>query len=142
MAYNKNPITLREGSVFLDGWEIINVTKLEIKFTPEVWTGRALGDMTPSTRWMGYTISGTLSFWRSTPLLKNKLKNYINSGITPEFKITGIMNDKNSDFYQKNGSDTVTLTGVVFTGDIILTMLDAGGDVVEDSLTFSAKGFV
>ena len=34
LKYHKNPISLREGKVFLDGYEIFDAVKCEIKFTP------------------------------------------------------------------------------------------------------------
>ena len=49
------------------------------------------------------------------------------------------MEDKNSDFYKQYGSNTVTCVGCVLTGDLPLTMLDSGGDVVEDAISFNAK---
>ena len=42
LQYHKNPISLREGKVFLDGYEIFDAVKCEIKFTPEVWTGKQI----------------------------------------------------------------------------------------------------
>lgn len=67
MKYNKNPISLREGKVFLDGFAILDSIKCEIKFTPDVWTGRQLGEKSPSSRWLGYTVTGTITRQRSTP---------------------------------------------------------------------------
>ena len=48
MEYNHAPISLREGHVYLDGVEIADSIKCEIKFTPDVWTGRQLGELTPA----------------------------------------------------------------------------------------------
>ena len=139
MAYNYNPISLREGHIYLDGVEMADCVKAEIKFTPDVWTGRRLGDRSPSSRWLGYTISGTITRRRSSKWLENKIKQYKNNGITPEFTIQGIMDDKNSDYYKQNGANTITCVGCVLTGDLPLTMLDSGGDILEDSLSFNAK---
>lgn len=49
------------------------------------------------------------------------------------------MEDKNSDYYKTYGTNTVTCVGCVLTGDLPLTMLDSGGQVVEDSISFNAK---
>ena len=48
MKYNKSPISLREGKMFIDGVEVMDGIKANIKFTPDVWTGRQLGEQTPS----------------------------------------------------------------------------------------------
>lgn len=52
------------------------------------------------------------------------------------------MNDENSDYYAKHGSNVVTCVGVVLTGDLPLTALDSGGEVVDDSINFNAKALV
>ncbi len=139
MKYNHAPISLRDGHIFLDGVELADCIKCEIKFTPDVWTGRQLGELTPSSRWLGYSISGTITRRRSSKWLEKKIKEYQKKHETPEMTIQGVMDDKNSDYYKKYGKNIVTCVGVVLTGDLPLTMLDSGGDVLEDSLSFNAK---
>lgn len=139
MKYNKSPMSLREGKVFIDGVECLDGVKANIKFTPDVWTGKQLGEKSPSSRWLGYSITGSITRRRSTPWLKDIISKYIKSGETPEFTIQGIMNDANSDYYKKNGSATVTCVGCVLTGDFNLIDLDGDGDVVDDVINFNAK---
>jgi hypothetical protein len=140
--YNKSPISLREGKVFIDGLEVMDSVKCEIKFTPEVWSGRQLGERSKSSRWLGYAIAGAITRRRSTPWLKDVIKGYLATGRTPEFKIQGIMNDGNSDYFADFGSDTATAVGCVLTGDLNLTSLDTGGEIVDDVINFSAKDIV
>jgi hypothetical protein len=142
MEYNKNPISLREGKVFIDGVECVDSVTCNIKFTPDVWTGKQLGERTNSSRWLGYSITGTITRRRSNNWLREKIKEYKKTGATPEIKIQGIMNDENSDYYATYGSDTVTCVGCVLTGDLPLTALDSGGDVVDDAINFNAKDIV
>lgn len=139
MEYNKAPISLREGRITIDGIVVADAVKCEIKFTPDVWTGRQLGERSPSTRWLGYAIAGNITRRRSTNFLKEKIKQYKESGETPEMTIQGIMDDKGSDYYKEFGSDVVTAVGCVLTGDLPLTVLDSGGQVVEDNISFNAK---
>jgi hypothetical protein len=139
MKYNKNPMSLREGKAFIDGVEVMDNIKFQIKFTPDVWTGRQLGERTPSSRWLGATITGTMTRRRSTPWLKEAIKQYMETKATPEFVIQGIMNDENSDYYADNGAETVTCLGCVLTGDLNLIDLDSSGNVVEDSIAFNIK---
>ena len=69
-----------------------------------------------------------------------KIQEYLETGVTPEFTMTGIMNDKGSDYYQKYGYKTITVLGCVLTGDITLMSLDASSNGVrEDTVSFSAK---
>lgn len=142
MEYNKNPISLREGKVFIDGVECLDSVNCNIKFIPTVWTGTQLGERTPSSRWLGYAITGTITRRRSTNWLAEKIKEYRNSGATPEITIQGIMNDENSDYYAAHGTDTVTCVGCVLTGDLPLTALDSAGEVVDDAINFNAKDMV
>uniref|UniRef100_A0AAU8AYB1 Tail tube protein n=1 Tax=Dulem virus 37 TaxID=3145755 RepID=A0AAU8AYB1_9CAUD len=142
MEYNKNPISLREGKIFIDGVECADSIKCEIKFTPDVWTGRQLGEITQSSRWLGATITGTITRRRSTPWLRDAIKKYMNDKGTPEFTIQGIMDDENSDYYADNGSETVTCVGCVLTGDLNLINLDSGGEVVDDAISFNARDIV
>lgn len=139
MEYNKSPISLREGKAFIDGVEVLDCIAMNIKVTPDVWTGRQLKDKTPSSRWIGASITGDMTRRRSTPWLKEKINEYLKSGKTPEITVQGIMNDENSDYYADNGSDVVTALGCVLTGDLPLTALDSAGQVVEDKLAFNIK---
>lgn len=140
--YNDNPIALSEGKVFVDGVQILDGVKFELKFTPDVYTGKVLGERSPSSRWMGYTITGTITRRISTPWYKEIVQKYQNDGITPECTIQGVMDDKGSDYYQMYGSDTVTAVGCVFTGDIPLMALDTAGGVREDAISFNAKDVI
>lgn len=142
MEYNKNPISLREGKVFIDGVEVADSVACTIKFTPDVWSGKQLGERTNSSRWLGYNITGSITRRRSTNWLSEKIKEYRKSGATPEMKIQGIMNDENSDYYAAHGTDTVTCVGCVLTGDLPLTALDSGGEVVDDVIAFNVKDIV
>lgn len=142
LKYHKNPISLREGKVFLDGLEVYDSVKCEIKFTPDVWTGRQLGDRSASSRWLGYSITGSITRRRTTPWMKQTIQGYIKTGKTPELTIQGIMNDEGSEYYANNGSDTVTVVGVVLTGDLMLISLDAEGQVLDDVMGFNAKAVV
>lgn len=142
MQYNKNPISLREGKAFLDGIEVLDSIKLEIKFTPDVWTGRQLGERTPSSRWLGCEITAAMTRRRSTPWLREAIQRYNKTKETPEFTIQGIMNDENSDYYDSYGTETITCVGCVLTGDLNLINLDSGGTVVEDAVSFNVKDIV
>lgn len=140
--YNANPIALSEGKVFIDGVQVLTGVKFELKFTPEVWSGKVLGERSPSSRWTGYTITGSITQRTSTPWLKEKIQQYQKDGITPEMTIQGVMDDKGSDYYQEYGSDTVTAVGCVLTGDIPLIALDTAGGAREDTIAFNAKDVI
>lgn len=142
MEYNKSPISLREGKIFIDGVECVDGVKCDIKFTPTVWSGNQLGERTPSSRWLGYAITGSITRRRSTNWLQEKIKEYKASGATPELTIQGIMDDANSDYYASYGTNTVTAVGCVLTGDLPLTALDSAGEIVDDVIGFNAKDII
>ena len=142
MKYNKSPISLREGKMFIDGVEVMDGIKANIKFTPDVWTGKQLGEKTPSSRYLGYAITGSITRRRSTTWLKDAIAKYRATGETPEFTIQGVMDDTASDYYKKHGADTCTCVGCVLTGDLNLIDLDSGGEVVDDVINFNAKDIV
>ena len=52
------------------------------------------------------------------------------------------MNDAGSEYFANNGSDTVTVVGVVLTGDLSLLNLDADGQILDDVMGFNAKAIV
>lgn len=140
---NKSPVSARDGKVYLDGSLIADACKFSAKFTPDVWEGKVLGERGTNRRWLGYDITGTIEQWKTTPLYKKKILEYIQTGATPEFKIQGISEDKNSDFYVNNGgSETITLVGCVLTGDVPLMELDTEGDVMKESVEFGAYDMV
>jgi len=142
MKHNKRPISLGEGRIFLNGVEISDGVACAVNFTPKVWNGKQLGERSDSSRWLGFSITGSITRRRSTPFIKDQIKQYRRTGRTPELTIQGINNDRDSDYFAANGSDTTTLVGVVLTGDLPLTRLDSGGEVVDDVINFSAKDMV
>ena len=142
LDHNRQAISLREGKVFIDGVEAMDSVTCTINIPPDTSSSRQLGDITPSTKYLGATISGSITRRRSTPWLKETMKRYLQTKRTPEFTIQGLMDDPNSDFAVNHGSDLVTCVGCVITGDVPLTRLDGNGDIVDDVVNFVAKNIV
>jgi hypothetical protein len=142
MAVNKRRVSLREGSLFLNGTKILDAVKCEAVYTPEVAESRGLKEKGLSRRWIGHDITGTITEYSTTPWVHDAIKGYIKSGVTPEFTLQGIQDDKNSDYFDKNGKIKVTLKGVVLTGDLSLLNLDAEGELLQDEIEFGAHDMV
>ena len=142
MDFNTRPISLRQGKIFIDGIEAADSVSATGAFTPDTWSGKQLGDYSNSTRWLGYNITVTVTRHRSNPYIKEVIKKYQGTHKTPEITIQGIMDDPDSDFFDKYGNDVCTYVGCVPTGAMPLTALDSNGDVVSDSLTFNARDFI
>lgn len=140
MEYNKAPISVNEGKAFFNGVEVMDSMALKITFTPKTWTGQFLGDRTPSTRWLGYSIKVEVTRGRSNTFLKDAIAEYRKTGKTPEITISGICSDPGSDYIAEgNGPISVTAMGCVPTSDISLLELNTDGDILKDTITFNAK---
>lgn len=142
MQENVKPVSLTEGHIYIDGIEVIDSAKCSIKFVPKVWSGTMVGKRGTNRRWTGYDITGTLDEYKTTPRWATMIKKYLQDGITPELTIQGTRTDKDSDYFAISGSESVTVTGVIITGEIPLLEIDTDGDVVKDSISFGAKNVV
>lgn len=142
MQENVKPVSLTEGHIYIDGIEVIDSAKCSIKFVPKVWSGTMVGKRGTNRRWTGYDITGTLDEYKTTPRWTTMIKKYLQDGITPELTIQGTRTDKDSDYFTISGSESVTVTGVIITGEIPLLEIDTNGDVVKDSISFGAKNVV
>lgn len=137
---NKRPLILRNGRVFLDNVEVMEASKISILYQPEVAKYRSLREKGYNRRWIGRDITGSLDEYRTTNWLVDEVKKNETSGVTPEFTIQATRDDEGSNFHEthKDG-ESVTITGVVLTGDIPLIDLDSEGEFVKDSISFGAK---
>ncbi len=136
---NSRPLSAREGKAYIDGVVVYDACKFKVVFKPDVWEGKQLSELGTNRRWIGYDIEVTLEEWKTTNRYKDMVDKYLKSGVTPELTIQGIQTDKNSDFYDRNGSNKITCVGCVPIDDISLSDMDTDGDVVKDSVKFGAK---
>ncbi len=136
---NRQHIDVSQGKLLRDGVEVTDAVSFYVDFTPVTSTSRTLGHTGEDTRWKTFTLAGAMSEYRSTPWLIEAIKEYRNTGKTPEFTLTGIVTDESSDYYKEYGGQTVTVTGCIPSGAIRLLELDANGDLVQDTINFTAK---
>lgn len=136
---NSRPLSAREGKAYIDGVVVYDACKFKVVFKPDVWEGKQLSEQGTNRRWIGYDIEVILEEWKTTNRYKDMVAKYLKSGVTPELTIQGIQTDKNSDFYDRNGSNKITCVGCVPIDDISLSDMDTDGDVVKDSVKFGAK---
>lgn len=136
--YNDRPILVTEGDIFLDGIKIYDGVTCKIVSHLDTWTGKTLSSRGKrSSRTKNVTYDGTIKRRRKTPWAREILQKYLDSGKTIEFTIQGIQSDKDSDYYEEHGAETITAVGCVLTGDITLLELDAEGEVLDDELNFN-----
>mgnify|MGYP000859076448 FL=1 len=139
---DRNRMSLREGRVYLDGEQVMDLVTCEILFTPEVAESRSIGQKGKSRRWIGYDVTGSINEYRSTPWLKKAVKKYIDTGKTPKFTIVGMQDDPASDYGTTYGKDVTTVEGVVLTSDIPLLQLDSEGEHVQSEIEFGAENVI
>lgn len=139
---DRNRMSLREGRAYLDGELVMDLVKLDLIFTPEVAESRAVGQRGKSRRWLGYDITGTLTEYRSTPWLKEKIKDYINTGATPKFTFVGMQDDPESDYGKAFGKDVITVENSVITSDIPLLSLDSEGEHVQTEIEIGGSDVI
>lgn len=138
-----NPMLKTEGKVYINGEEVIQAKKLNIKVTLNNAQSKPIGAKTQKTRTVGYDITVEVGMYKTNKFGASILKDYIDKGLTPEFTIQALNNDKGSDFFKQYGNDVVTVTGCVPTGDITLLDLDSSStDYVEETITFNGYQLV
>lgn len=138
---NRSRILLNKGNMYWNGEAIADGVKCEITVTPKVTTSKSLNEVVPSSRWAGIeSIKVTVTEYRSTSRMKDMVKNYLETGVTPEVTIQGTQDDKNSDYYEAIGKEIVTALGCVPTDAIKLLSIDASSDEhLQDEMNFNAK---
>ncbi len=138
--YNKKPIIVKNGFCFYKGKRVYDAVKFSVKITPGVSTSNVLGERTPNTRWNGRVeIKFEITRRRSTPWIKEMIRDYLNTGITPEFTLSGVIDDKDSDYQEAYGKESVTVVGCVPTGELTAIELDTEGEFLDDVISGNAK---
>ncbi len=138
-----NPMLKTEGELFINGEKFAQAKKVLIKVSLNNSTSKPLGVKTEKTRTTGYKISVEVGMYKTNKFGVSIVKNYLDKGLTPEFTIQALNNDKGSDFFKQFGNDVVTITGCVPTGDLTLLDLDSSStDYVEETINFSGYQFV
>lgn len=142
MSENIKPLSLAEGKAYLDGEEVIDLSKMTIRFNPKVASYKVAGKKGTHRRWVGYDVTVTVEEYKTTNRYEQIVKKYIKDGLTPEFTIQGVRSDPDSDYYASVGSESVTVTGAVITCEIPLMDIDTDGEVVKESITFGGRAVV
>ena len=68
MGENRKPLSLKEGHIYIDGVEVMDAVKLTIVYTPNVWSGKMLGDKGTNRRGLAEILPEALT---STALLQD-----------------------------------------------------------------------
>ncbi|APQ41984.1 XkdM [Clostridium phage A2] len=134
-----NRMSAREGRAFVSGKQVTSLIKLEALFTPEVTKKRVMGQKGLTSKVIGYDITGTITQFKATPMIREAIKEYLKTGIFPKMDIQAVCDDPDSDYVKNYGEDRVQLLGVQLEGDLPLIGLDAEGEEIQEEISFSAS---
>lgn len=135
-------MNMREGKAYIDGEMVLDLIKMQIVATPEVAESRSIGQRGKSRQWVGMDYTGSITEYRSTPWLKERLKKYQATGQTPNLTIVGVHDDKYSSYNIRAGNDVITVQNAVITSDIVLVDLDSEGELVQTEIEFGAENVI
>ena len=97
------------GRIWMDGALLAEVKSFEAKVTMTYEEVAFGGDLGTHQRYMGYAGEGTMVLHKVDSLMARKLKDGIRSGIMPDIKIVGKLEDPTA-----NGAERVELLEITF----------------------------
>ena len=80
MGENRHAISLRDGTVSVDGRILLEASKLSVKYKPELATYKSLRDKGVNRRYVGRDVTVDLEEYRSTSWLLDVAKQYEEKG--------------------------------------------------------------
>jgi hypothetical protein len=97
-----------------------------------------LGRTVKGVKPVGATIKFKMTIYHCTEIFDQVVENYKDTGLMPTFKIQVT----NEDPATSMGRSTKTYTDCVLDGDVLLSMFDADGEFVEQTIEGYAQDFV
>lgn len=122
------------GRVWLDGDRLSNVKSFEAKATINYEELNVNNDFGTKRRYMGYSISGTMTLHKFDSHILRKYQAAIMSGELPEMKIVASLNDP-----QSYGAERVALYDVTLD-EITLSKFE-NQTILEEEVPFAAGSF-
>lgn len=122
------------GKVWVDGELMANIKSFEAKAAIDYEDINVNGDFGTKKRYMGYSISGTMTLHKFDSFIVKKLKNAVQTGEMPEIGIVASVNDPSGD-----GVERVALYEVMFD-ELTLSKFE-NKTVLEEECPFTAGSF-
>lgn len=119
------------GKAWIDGERLANIRSFEAKASIDYEDMDINGDFGQKKRYMGYSISGTMTLFKVDSLIINKYKNGVMTGELPDIKIVASLDDPTA-----YGAERVALYDVKF--DEITLMQFENKTLVEEEVPFTA----
>jgi hypothetical protein len=97
----------------------------------------ALGRTVKGVKPTGLTLKFKMTVYKCTEIFDDVIEEYKNTGVMPTFDIQ----TTNEDAATSVGSSSKIYTGCVLDGDVLLSMFDADGEFIEQSIEGYAQDF-
>lgn len=122
------------GKVWIDGEKMANVKSFEAKASIDYEDMDVNGDFGQKKRYMGYSISGTITLHKVDSFIAKKIASGIMTGNLPEIKIVAALDDPTA-----SGAERVALYDVKFD-ELTLSQFE-NRTVLEEEVPFTAGSF-
>ena len=96
-----------------------------------------LGAMITGKKANGLEVKLSFTVYKCSPMFDNMIETYKNTGTLPRFECQVTQEDKAS----KCGRDTKIYKECIIDGDVLLSMFDADGEFIEQSIEAYAMDF-
>lgn len=136
MAYReKDTISAREGRLYLDGVEVANCIKFEIKSVLKTVKAPILNKRIEGERVIGMeTPEGKITSYRATSQFPKMIQQYKDTGQVAYFELMGVRDDISAN----RGVERITVSDC-FIKEAVLMNFDAEGDLVKDEIPFACS---
>lgn len=127
-----------EGKVFVSGEEITSSVNFSVNGDIATSEINILGSNVTGDKQGKVKITGTITQYKATPWLREYFKKVKSGEEVPPIQMQGVVEDKSSYYYKRNGVERIQVIDVILTGTIPLFALDAEGDIIQEEVNFTA----
>lgn len=122
------------GKVWRNDERLANIKSFEAKAALSYEDMEVNGDLGTKKRYMGYSITGTMTLYKFDSAVLKLLKEGITTGVMPDIKIVSALDDPTA-----YGAERVMLTDITLD-EVTLSKFENKG-LVEEEVPFAAGGF-
>ncbi len=118
-------------------YTMLNAKNFEAKATVSLADVKTLGNLITQKKPNGLEVKLSFTVYKCSPMFDNLIETYKNTGKLPRFECQVTQEDKAS----ACGRDTKVYKDCIIDGDILLSMFDADGEFIEQSIEAYAMDF-
>lgn len=118
-------------------YTMLNAKNFEAKATVSLADVKTLGNLITQKKPNGLEVKLSFTVYKCSPMFDNLIETYKNTGKLPRFECQVTQEDKASDC----GRDTKVYKDCIIDGDILLSMFDADGEFIEQTIEAYAMDF-